>query len=478
VARRHLLSATLAALVIGACQPSAARRGATVLFASGADLQSINPLLTIHPLARQVQRYVLLTTLARYDSALTARPYLARSWSWASDHRTLVLRLQTDVRWHDGEPTTSRDVAWTLMAARDPATGYPRTVELADLDSVTASDDSTVVLRFASPQQRFPDVLTDLAILPSHLLGHLPHAQLRTADWNRHPVGNGPFRFIAHEPNRRWVFAANPDFPASLGGPPRLQRLILVVVDEPTTKLAALTSGELDFAGIQPAHAAFVARDPNLAILSYPLLLTYGIVLNTRRPPFNALATRRALDTSLDRKEIVDGYLYGFGTPASGPVPPEVPGYLPVAVRDTRRERLASFPDRIGFELLTVGSGEAPLEQMVQARLRTIGFSVTIRQLELSTFLARVYGPGHDFQAAVLGIPGDPGLGYLAPLAELAGLRPVRDPAAAQQLFADSTPVAFLYHARGLQGMNRRVRGVTMDLRGELVTVHDWWVAR
>ena len=54
------------------------RRGATVLFASGADLQSINPLLTLHPLARQVQRYVLLTTLARYDSALTPQPYLAR----------------------------------------------------------------------------------------------------------------------------------------------------------------------------------------------------------------------------------------------------------------------------------------------------------------------------------------------------------------------------------------------------------------
>jgi peptide/nickel transport system substrate-binding protein len=448
-----------------------------VLFASGADLQSINPLLAIHPLARQVQRYVLLTTLARYDSGLTPRPYLARSWTWAPDRRTLVFRLQTDVRWHDGEPTTARDVAWTLTAARDPATGYPRTTELADVDSVGAPDDSTVVLRFTSPQRRFPDLLTDLAILPYHLLSRVPHAQLRGAAWNGHPVGNGPFRFVAHEPNRRWVFAANRDFPASLGGPPRLERLILVVVDEPTTKLAALTSGELDFAGIQPAHAAFVARDPDLAVLSFPLLLTYGIVFNTRRPPFDALATRRAVDAALDRKEIVDGYLYGFGRPASGPVPPEVPGYLPAAAADHPSEHYASFHQRIGFELLTVGSGEAPLEQMVQARLRAVGFAVSIRQLELSAFLARVYGPVHDFDAAVLGISGDPGLGYLKPLAELAGLRAVGDPTAAQRMFADSTPVAFLYHARGLQGMNRRVHGVTMDLRGELATVHDWWVA-
>ena len=465
------------ALLIAACQPTAARRGATVLFASGADLQSINPLLTIHPLAHQIQRYVLLTTLARYDSALTPRPYLASSWDWTQGRRGLVFHLNTGVRWHDGRPTTARDVQWTLEAARDPVTGYPRTVELADLDFVSAPDDSTVALRFSSPQQRFPDVLTDLAILPSHLLGGVPHAQLRGAPWNATPVGNGPFRFVAHEPNRRWVFAANPGFPTRLGGPPRLERFILVVVDEPTTKLAALTSGELDFAGIQPAHAAFVARDPDLAVLSYPLLLTYGIVLNCRRPPFDRLAIRRAVDAGLDRKEIVDGYLYGFGEPASGPVPPEVPGYLPIEPARRSPEHLAGHSERLGFELLTVGSGEAPLEQMVQARLRSLGLAVSIRQLELSAFLARVYGPTHDFDAAVLGIPGDPGLGYLKPLAELAGIRAVGNPAALQRLFADSTPVAFLYHARGLQGMNRRVHGVTMDLRGELATVHDWWVA-
>jgi peptide/nickel transport system substrate-binding protein len=250
-----------------------------------------------------------------------------------------------------------------------------------------------------------------------------------------------------------------------------------VVVDEPTTKLAALTSGELDFAGIQPAHAEFVERDPNLRVLSYPLLWTDGIVFNTRRPPFDRLGTRRALSDAIDRRELVDGYIYGFGTPAAGPVPPTAPGYLPVteAVHGAPASPIADAPVR--FELLTVGSGEAALEQMIQARLRRAGFDVSIRQLELSAFLGRVRGATPDFDAAVLGIPGDPGLGYLAPLAALAGLHVPADPAAAQRMFADSTPVAFLYHSRGLQGMNRRVHGVTMDLRGELPTVHDWWVA-
>ncbi|MFL5402256.1 MAG: ABC transporter substrate-binding protein [Gemmatimonadales bacterium] len=464
----------LFALLTSACGSSADRRGATVLFASGADLQSINPLLTVHPLARQVQRYVLLTTLARYDSTLTPQPYLARRWEWSPDRTRLTFHLQPSVRWHDGWPTTARDVAWTLEAARDPETGYPRSNELAQLRSARAADDSTAVLTFGSPQSGFPDLLTDLAILPAHLLDTVPHAALRQAQWNTTPVGNGPFRFVSHQANRRWVFAADSSFPAALGGPPRLERFIVVVVDEPTTKLAALVSGELDFAGIQPAHAEFVRRDPNLEVVSYPLLMTYGIVFNTRRPPFNRLAVRSALSRAIDRQELVDGYIYGFGTPAEGPVPPTAPNYLPIVAG-------AAAPlapeGRIAFELLTVGSGEAALEQMLQARLRGAGFDLRIRQLELSAFLARVYG-AHDFEAAVLGIPGDLSLGYLSPLAALAGLTAPSGPVPAQRLFADSVPVAFLYHVRGLQGMNRRVRGVTMDIRGELVTVHDWWVAR
>jgi len=474
-------------LMTCACGDEAVRRGTTVLFASGADLQSINPLLTLHPLARQVQRYVLLTTLARYDSLLVPRPYLARSWRWSDGGRALTFRLRTDVRWHDGNATTARDVVWTLQAARDPATGYPRYTELQGVTSVAALDDSTVELRFADSAEprggaELPDVLTDLAILPAHLLDSVPHARLREAAWNVNPVGNGPFRFVTHEPNRRWVFTRNADFPRDLGGPPHVERLIVVVVDEPMVKLSALVSGELDFAGISPQHAAFVRRHHELALREYPLIFPYGLVFNTRRPPFDDLRARRAVALAIDRQEIVDGYLFGFAAVADGPVPPGLPSYraqpyVPVAPDSARR--LVAELGQAGppsFELLTVGSGEGALEQMLQARLAAVGFRVTIRQLELSTFLSRVYGERHDFTAAVMGIPGDPGLGFLQPLGRLTGVSIPRDPTAAQRIFAEQLPVVWLYHARGVQAMNSRVRGVSMDMRGELPTVAAWWV--
>ena len=122
-----------------------------------------------------------------------------------------------------------------------------------------------------------------------------------------------------------------------------------------------------------------------------------------------------------------------------------------------------------------MGSGEAALEQMLQAQLARAGFDVSIRQVELTAFLDRVYGRGRDFQAAVLGIQGDLGLGYLQTLARISGVRVRTDPVVAARMFRDSLPVAFLYHARGVQGVNRRVQGVRMDLRGELPTLTHWW---
>jgi peptide/nickel transport system substrate-binding protein len=446
------------ALLALACS-SAPRRGNTVILASGADLQSPNPLLTVHPLARQIQRYCLLVTLVRYDSTLTPIPYFAREWHWSADRRLLTLRIFQGLHWHDGAPTTARDAAWTLNAALDPASGYPRHADLANLHAVVAPDDSTLELRFAEPAPAIPDVLTDLALLPAHRFATVPLGQLRQAEWNRRPVGNGPFRFVAYQPNRRWVFEANPDFPPELGGPPKLQRFVIAVVDEPTTKLAALTSGELDFAGINPAHAEFVRRNPSLRVLDYPLLFSYALVFNLRRPPFARLEARRAVAAAIDAKPIVDGVLFGFGTPATSPLP-AMRGELP----------------RFGFEMLTVGSGEAALEQMLQAQLAAAGVRAEIRQLELATYLDRVQGQAHAFEAAVMGISGDLAQGHLARLVALAGLRTEGGSERLLRLIQDSLPAVFLYHARGVQGINRRVQGVQMDLRGELVTLSQWWV--
>ncbi len=510
-------SAALAiAVTVGACEPRATDR-ATVLFASGADLQSINPLVAVHPLARQVQKHLLFLTLAAYDSALQPVPRLAR-WTWSADRTQIVFHLRGDVRWHDGVLTTSRDVVWTLEHAKDPAVAFPRAGELRTLAAVTASDDSTVTLRFSAPQPVFPDVLTDLSILPAHLFEGIEGAAIRDAEFNRAPVGNGPFEFVEYRPNQRWVFRRHEGFPADLGAP-GIDRFVVVVVDEPATKLAALTSGELDFAGISPAHVPFVRENPRLRVIDYPIFLSYAVVFNVRRAPFDDVRVRRALSRAIDRKALIDGTLSGFGTPADGPVSPEHPWYLadtmPKSSPDEARAMLDSAGwrldadsvrarggQRLEFDLLTVGSGDLALEQMLQAQWRAIGVRIRIRRLELATFLALAQGPDRDFDALVTGIPGVMSLGHVAAMydgngplaypgyaapdlsAAFARVRAARNEADlisgwrdVQRALRRGEPTAWLYHARGVQGVARRIEGVSIDLRGELAGVADWRIA-
>ena len=489
--------------------------------ASGADLESGNPLVTVHPLSRQVQRYALFVTLARYDSLLVPQPYFARRWVWSDAGRTLVLTLASDLRWHDGVRTTARDAAFTLLAARDPRTGYPRAAELASLDSAMAVDDTTLRLTFSSPQPRLPAYVAELPLVPSHLLAHVARRELRASPYNDAPVGNGPFRFVSRQRGTRWTFARNDAFPLSLGGPPSLAGFVIAVVDEATTKFAGLASGELDVAGISPTMASLVSRDAALQLVTYPVLFGTALCFNTTRPPFDDARVRRAVALSIERQRIVDIALAGFGRPSSSPIPPDSPlAWVPDVQRDTTQaDRLLDAAGwkrgadgwrthagrRFAVELMTVGSGDNVAEQLVQSDLSARGIALSVRQTEMGAFLTAARAGSKTFDLLIAGIPGDLSFSYVSAMflgaqrggaldytgfhappldvlmsrAAAAVDGPVRTSAwRSVQVALDSlAPATWLYHSRGVQGLSARVRGVRMDLRGELVTLHDWRLA-
>ena len=493
-----------------------------MVYASGTDLESGNPLVTVHSLSRQIQRFALFVTLAKYDSALAPAPYFAKSWEWSADHRELTLHLVNGVRWHDGPPTTAADVAFTIDAARDPATGYWRATDLANVDAVVASDDSTAIVRFRSVQPSFPLLLCELPILPAHLLSTIPRAELRRAPFNLDPVGNGPFRFVERRAGERWVFARNDSFPAALGGPPKLAGVVVSVVDEPTTKFAGLASGDLDVAGIAPTMAALASRDPSIRVIDYPILFTTGLAFNVAKPPFDDVRVRRAISASLDRDRIVRAALAGYGRAAAGPVPPESPLALPGNTAPNTRLADSLF-DAAGWsrrgtglrskggrdfelDLMTVGSGDNALEQLVQADLGARGVRVNIRQAELGTFLTSARAKTKTFDVLVAGIPGDVALAFLGAMFEtrqaggaldytgfhspqldslFSRTRTARDEReltaawqSVQRLLDENQPVAWVYHSRGVQGVSSRLEDVVMDLRGEMPTLAQWQVSR
>jgi peptide/nickel transport system substrate-binding protein len=158
------------------------------------------------------------------------------------------------------------------------------------------------------------------------------------------------------------------------------------------------------------------------------------------------------------------------------------------------------------FELLTVGSGDNALEQLVQDDLAARGVRVEIRQVEMGAFLTAAREKSKRFDVLQTGIPGDLSLAYLAAMYDsrqaggaldyggyhtpkldslFAAVRSAHDTAevrrawmAIQRELERETPAAWIYHSRGLVGMSSRLRNVHMDLRGELATVTQWEIGR
>lgn len=489
------------------------------MLASGSDLESANPVLTVHPMSRQVQRHVLFVPLVQLDSTLLPVPALARSWHWADGGRTLTFHLRTDVRWHDGVPTTAHDARFTFDAVRDPDVASPRAGDLRDVVSLDAPDDSTFVVRFRAAPPGLPLVFAEVPPIPAHHLRDVPRAAWRGAPFAVAPVGNGPFRFVDRTPGVRWRFARHDAHPVALGGPPWARELIVTVVDEASTKLAGLVSGDLDVAGVSPSTAVLVSRDPLLVLETPPVLFTTVLAFNTTRPPFDDARVRRAVGLAVNRVRLVDAAVAGFGIPTAQLVPPGIFDETMPPARAADTTTAAGLLDAAGWRrgpdgvrrrggqpfsvsLLTAGSGELAAEQLLQADLRAIGLDVTLRPLELATFLTILRADDKTFDVAFTGVPGDLALGHLRALlhgeqhggalaytgvsspaldaaldaAAGAGSRDERREAwgRVDSLVADEAPVTVLYHARGVQGRSRTLRGVRMDLRGELATVARW----
>lgn len=537
-ARFMLLLALLAsASALTACG-APERSSETAVIASGADLESGNPLVTVHPLSRQLQRYALFTTLVRLDSALNPVPYAARSWHWDSDnagdaghvggqaHRSLTMNLATNLKWHDGVPFTAEDVAFTIEAAGDPELGSPRRGDVSIIAGVEVQGTHTIRIRFHDRQADLPYVLAELPIVPKHLLDTVPRTRWRSNRFAFEPVGSGPFRFSSRIAGRRWEFVRNDDFPTELGGPPKLQTLVVAVVDEAATKFAGLVSGELDIAGVSPLMAHLVSADSTLSLRTPPVLFSQVLAFNTTREPLNEELVRKAISLVIDRTRLIQAAVAGYATPALGAIPPGLPfspdskpqsvnmqankaladSMLTVAgwVRSSESKVRTKNGATLHLTLLTVGSGDMALEQLVQSDLADMGIDVTIRVVELTSFLSIMRSADKlkaEFDIAITGIPGDLGLGYLSAMFEssqkggaldytgfhtraldalLVSARNADEGNRKQawQLVEDelnrSMPVAWLYHAQGVQGLSRRMKNVVMDLRGELVSVADW----
>jgi peptide/nickel transport system substrate-binding protein len=247
---------------------------------------------------------------------------LAEKWSWQDNYRNLVFFLRKNVKWHDGQPFSSKDVKFTFDMLREAPDApaklriNPRKDWYSNLEAVEAPDASTVVFRLRRPQ---PGLLVMLAS------GYTPiyAAHVNPASYRTGCIGTGPFKVKEWRKGEFVDYVKNPDY--FIKGRPYLDSLRYVVIKERGTRTAALQAGQLDasFPGETTKTAAEQLKKavPGLVITPVAQSVSDNIIMNTKKPPFDNPKVRLAVSYAIDRRALITAVHQGGAVPGASQQP-------------------------------------------------------------------------------------------------------------------------------------------------------------
>jgi len=393
-----------------------------------ADPKTLNPITARDMYERFVNEYVYESLLDYNKETLELEPRLAESYTISADHLEYTFKLRRDVRFHDGAPMTSRDVAFSFQRIKDPKVdaahlrNYYRNVE-----RVEVIDDYTVKFICTEPYWLTLVVVSGTCALPKHLF---EHGDFNNHPNSRHPVGTGPYKFVKWETGRQIVLDRNDDYWGTL---PYLDRMVFKIVTDDTVAMQLFKRGEIDvYRRMRAEQWVRQAKGTEFEQRAYKLAYDergYSYIgWNMRRPFFGDKMVRRAMTHLVDRQTILDTIRYGLGKIVTGPFHISSPAYdhsiKPWDHDPAQAQRLldeAGWVDhdndglrdkdgvKFRFEFL-IPSGSTTSEQIatiLQEDLKKVGIEMTIRKLEWATFEQQVHDRKFDATTMAWGMPPD-----------------------------------------------------------------------
>ncbi len=318
------------ALLASGCAGPAARDD-VVRVAIGGPLVSLNPALAFSFDANAVSEAIFdglvkLDARGRVVADLATRVPSGSNGDIGAGGRTITYHLRRGVRWHDGKPFTSADVAFTFRILRDPRISGPNRAIYASVAALETPDPYTVRVRLrersAVAVARLFCIGENGGILPAHLLAHV--RDLNSSDFNGHPVGTGPYAFVSWQRASRLTLRANP---AYFGGRPRIARLEIVEVADKNTLAALLKTHQVDVASGGASLIPALRDEPSLRLIVAPSRSAIYLCFNVPRPPFDDRRVRRALAFALNRERLARVVSLGTARAAESLIPPFSWGY-------------------------------------------------------------------------------------------------------------------------------------------------------
>ena len=328
--------------------------------------------------------------LTRYGPDGSIRPALAESWTISEDGLTYAFNLRTGVMFHDGSEFDASDVKFSLDRARAEDSSNAQKALFTGIAEVNVIDAATVEVVLSSPNGSFT---TNLAWGDAIILDR---GSVDSAATN--PVGTGPFKFSRWVKGDRVEIVRNPDY---WGEPVALSMATFKFISDPTAAFGAMMAGDIDAFPGYPSPETLVQfdADPRFNVIVGSTEGETILSTNNKSELMQDIRVRKAIAHAIDRQAIIDGAMFGYGTPIGTHFAPHNPDYLDLTSNSAHdpemsRQLLAEAGHGDGASLrlmLPPPSYARRGGEIVAAQLRAVGFEVETSELEWAQWLEQVF---------------------------------------------------------------------------------------
>ncbi|MCI2154447.1 MAG: ABC transporter substrate-binding protein [Solobacterium sp.] len=340
--------------------------------------------------------------LVRFDSEGKIIPGIAESWDISEDGLTYTFHLRNDVKFHNGNACTSKDVLYTYQKLSGMNSGGEAiSSKFSTITDLEAPDDKTVVMTISQRNASFLE-LCKIAVVPADY-----------TDQASAPIGAGPYKFVEYIPGQKIVLERFDDY-YDKDRMPRIRNVEVYIMTDSSSIVQALQSGQIDYASVGGKNAD-VLKD-QFDIYSNPQNMVCLLALNNSVAPLDSKLVRQAITCAINKQDIINGAFDGYGTELYTNFSPVMAFYYNDQLSgiysydvDHAKELLKEAGYENGFDLTITVPGNyqnhVDTAAIIKEELKEIGINVEINQVEWGTWLEDVY-KGADYEATVIGLTG------------------------------------------------------------------------
>ncbi|MCW8895520.1 MAG: peptide-binding protein [Sulfurimonas sp.] len=381
----------------------------TLHLATSTNPSRLNPILATDSSSSEITGF-LFNGLVKYDKdSSTIIGDLAKEFYYEDD-KTLIFKLRENIKWHDGEKFSAKDVVFTYNVLVSPKISSPYSASFRFVQSVEAVDELTIKVKYKEPYFKALETWM-MGILPEHKLKD--EENLMSASFNTDPVGTGPYKLFQLEHSKNIILSAFDDY---FEGRAKIDKISFHVIADPMTRFLMLKSSALDVGSIEPMQYERQLDEDffNKFNIHENISRSYTYLgFNLRLDKFKNPKVREAISLAIDRQEIVEILFFNHAKVCTGPFLPATQAFnkdikAPIQNIEKAKELLAEagYDENNPFTFEIVTSNSSAIRpyaaQIMQHQLKKAGVIVNLRVMEWQAFLNMVVFP-HEFDTVLLG---------------------------------------------------------------------------